>query len=127
MKQKSFFISILFMLIFSTVLLVCPNADTKAAQSPKGTLRVALPDLSNQVLDPVLGSNHNKLHLRLMYDWLIATDNNGSYNPAKSIAYKWEASSDLKQWTFWIRSGVTPCRSIQRSRVKFGGRSGTGT
>ena len=82
------------------------ESRTKSVPKPEGTLRIALAELSEQIVDPILGRNSNKINLCLMYDWLVGTNDDGSYNPDKSVAYKWEGSSDKKTWSFWIRKGI---------------------
>src|SRR5262245_59657085 len=69
-----------------------------------GTLKVAIPSNLN-TFDPhqtKIGEEY--LATYLIYNGLVWLDHN--IKPAPDLAEKWEATPDLKVWTFHLRKGV---------------------
>ena len=89
--------------------LIAPVASSIArAQEPKrgGVLKIAVSGSTTDSLDPaaLVGSMEILLALGQLRNCLVEIDENSRAVP--ELAEAWESSSDLKRWTFKIRSGV---------------------
>ena len=107
MKRMKFLSVVFIALLFSIGMMSAAAGSAAAAdKAPEGTLRIAINSLGDELLDPISGSVARKNYLCLMFDWLIQADDDGNYNPDKSVASKWSWNKDAMTWTFWIRSGI---------------------
>lgn len=96
---------ILLLAIF-IVLSLCLSPSGYAADKPTGELKIGLPTLYDQTFHPIWGTLYRRQYMEPMYDYIIGVDENGKYDPAQSVAYKWEKSADSAKWTFYIRDGI---------------------
>ena len=92
-------------IVIVALLLTAVLASDAVAQG-KSELTVALSSFSTEVLDPVLGGHIVKYYLSLMFDYLVGTTPDGQPSKDAGLAIRWEASSDHRRWTFWLRKGV---------------------
>lgn len=88
------------------VMVFIMSAQLALAEVPTGELRIGLTTLYDQTFHPIWGSTYRKSYLGPMYDFIIGIDKNGKLDPKQSLAYKWEVSKNMLEWTFYIRSGV---------------------
>lgn len=85
---------------------VSPSQTTQAIQL-RPTLNVALSDLGDEALDPIMGTGLNLKYISLLFDPFIGMDYKGeSISKETGIAKDWRISQDGKVFDFTIRSGV---------------------
>jgi peptide/nickel transport system substrate-binding protein len=91
--------------ISSLVLVLTAHAETRPQYG--GTLHVST-HAALTSLDPADATQPDSFARRsltlLMFDTLIATDDNGRLQP--SLAESWQASADNRRWQFKLRNGV---------------------
>jgi len=97
--RKAIYVFIVF------AVMLCSGLPAQA-EKPAGELRVGLATLYDQTFHPIWGTLYRRQYMEPMYDYMIGVDEKGNYDPAQSVAYKWEKSSDLMTWTFYIRDGI---------------------
>lgn len=95
----------LFCLITMAIMVLSLNLVV-AAEEPNGELKIGLYTLYDQTLHPLWGSAYRKIYMEPLYDHLIGVDKDGNFDPTQGLAYKWEQSSDMLTWTFYIRDGA---------------------
>jgi peptide/nickel transport system substrate-binding protein len=76
------------------------------SQSPSGEVVIGLASLYDQTFHPTGSTQYRKHYLEPMYDYIVGVDKNGKFDPDHGVASKWEQSSDLRSWTFWIKDGI---------------------
>lgn len=89
--------------------------SASAAESPPkpptaqlSVLRVALPSVGNESLDPTLGDGPGKQYLPLIFDYLIGeTADGASLSKDTGLAENWTVSADRLTYTFRLRQGPT--------------------
>jgi peptide/nickel transport system substrate-binding protein len=76
------------------------------AQTPEGTLTVAIESLAAQNFDPILEGRPGHAHYHApLYDALVGFDiEEGGIGPG--VAERWEISEDGTSWTFYLREGL---------------------
>lgn len=90
-------LAVLFLISFSSA----------GAQDSSGELRMALENLTGEILDPIAGPTDCKWYQTLLYDSLVGLKPGTTELSAETgLARKWEHSSDYKTWTFHLRQGV---------------------
>jgi peptide/nickel transport system substrate-binding protein len=105
MKRKG--LSLIIVTIFLLSFLVGNVVMAGSQSKPTGELRIVLPALWNEVLDPMLASSLGSVGLIAMYDPLVGAKPDGSdYDKETGLARDWELSPDGKVWTFHLRKGV---------------------
>jgi len=104
-------------------LVACPSSkkkpSTTATPRRGGTLRIGIVTPSS--LDPVQARTRDELLVAdQLFDGLTVADRK-TLEPGPSLASRWQASSDQKQWDFFLRSGATFSngRGITSSDVKY--------
>lgn len=115
---------VLVAVLAATVLVACPSAKKKApttSGTPRrgGTLRVGI--VAPSSLDPVQARTRDELLVAdQLFDGLTAADRR-TLEPVPSLASRWQASTDQKQWDFFLRSGATFSngRAITSADVKY--------
>ena len=108
----------------ATVLVACPSSKKKTPSTsgtPRrgGTLRIGI--VAPSSLDPVQARTRDELLVAdQLFDGLTAADRR-TLEPGPSLASRWQASSDQKQWDFFLRSGATFSngRAITAGDVKY--------
>ena len=75
-------------------------------EEPLGELRVGVPSLLTETMDPYRAPPARKFYTELMYDYLIGINEKMELDPQGGVAYKWEESSDHMKWTYYIRDGL---------------------
>jgi peptide/nickel transport system substrate-binding protein len=87
------------------VLMLGAAAIPAGAQAPASTIRMITVE-PTQGLDPAIAATGASRGLMsLLYDGLVDFDESGALTGA--IAESWEASEDVKTWTFHLRPGAT--------------------
>ena len=74
--------------------------------APQGELKIGLPTLYSNSFLPQATIGFSIVYQSPVFDFLVATNAAGNFDPSVSIAEKWETSPDGKTWTFQIRQGV---------------------
>ena len=79
-----------------------PEPTTEPAE-----LRLALADIGNQALDPILSPVQGVVYLSLIFDSLVGVDQAGQeFSKETGIASDWQVSDDGLTYTFQLREGV---------------------
>jgi len=86
-----------------------PTAVPTATQAPAAMVPVVdrllvASDINVESNDPTLSSSFNQPQYVHMYETMVRYDSLGQTEPM--LAESWEASSDMKTWTFKLRQGV---------------------
>src|SRR5581483_8718072 len=108
--------------LVATVLVACPSKKkATAGETPRrgGTLRIGI--VAPSSLDPVQSRSRDELLVAdQLFDSLTVPDRK-TLEPAPSLASRWQASADQKQWDFFLRSGATFSngRAITSADVKY--------
>ena len=75
--------------------------------SEPAELRLALADIGNQALDPILSPVQGVVYLSLIFDSLVGVDQAGQeFSKETGIASDWQVSDDGLTYTFQLREGV---------------------
>jgi peptide/nickel transport system substrate-binding protein len=86
-----------------------PGGETAAGEPRRGgVLQIAISDTGGpkESLDPAVQTNVNDgIYTDLIYDALTVADENFEVHPV--LAESWEPNSDVTEWTFNLRQGVT--------------------
>ena len=93
-----------FIAIFIAII-VAFSISSVRAQNVKN-LVIGLPFFYDQTFLPTYSSQFRKQYLTPLFDFIIEIDENGNFDHKRSVAYKWETSSDLRSWTLYIRKGI---------------------
>ncbi len=89
-----------------TVLLSITGVQSTIAAESKGELKIADVLFGNQVPIPYLEQTAAVDYLKLLYDPLVGSSNDGRLSTTHGLANKWEMSRDKLSWTFYLRRGV---------------------
>ena len=81
-------------------------ASVGALAAPQGELKIGLPTLYSNSFLPQATVGFSIVYQSPVFDFLVATDAAGNFDPSVSVAEKWETSPDGKSWTFQIRKGI---------------------
>ena len=97
----------------TTTTQAAPEPTTTTTAAPDDTpsepaeLRLALADIGNQALDPILSPVQGVVYLSLIFDPLVGVDQAGQeFSKETGIASDWQVSDDGLTYTFQLREGV---------------------
>ena len=83
------------------------TTTTEAPASEPAELRLAMADIGNQALDPILSPVQGVVYLSLIFDSLVGVDQAGEeFSKETGIASDWQVSDDGLTYTFQLREGV---------------------
>jgi len=77
-----------------------------AASAPTGEIRLAVSELGNDTMDPVLTSNGAKPMMTPFYDNLIGVGPDGKLSKNTGVARDWKLAPDSMSLTIWVRPGI---------------------
>jgi len=94
-------------LLLMVLSLIGTNDIVSAQLKPAGELKIILPNLWNEALDPMLSMAGGRAALEAVYDCLIGAKPDGSgYSKETGVATDWQLSPDGKVWTIYLRKGI---------------------
>jgi len=82
-----------------------PSAPAPQDRSPESTLRVALTGDPNSLYTPIGADQNADNAASQLYDSLVYLNPDGDIEPA--LAERWQISADGREYTFFLRKGVT--------------------
>jgi peptide/nickel transport system substrate-binding protein len=83
------------------------GSNAPASQASQTNLRIAVPSLATQTLDPIKDTAQALEYMELMYDELVGLNAAGTQVSTQTgVADSWQASGDGLTWTFKIRPGI---------------------
>lgn len=101
--MKKWIFTVLIMTL--TVLCLCTESRTAAAQTAGGSITVAISQDLDQSLDPHVSTSAGKREIFFnIFEGLVKADPDGNFVPA--LAESYEISDDATTFTFTIREGV---------------------
>ncbi len=91
------------MMVLAVILLM---GQEPAKSEPVGEIKLAQSQWGNEIPIPRMELTHANDWLKLLYDPLVGTDNDGKFSPDLGLARKWEMSPDGFTWTFHLKKGI---------------------
>ena len=100
MKQKvAMFVLFLF--------IGCFLINAADARTSEGEFRIAVTNLTTEILDPTAGPTDTKWYLTLLYDSVVGIEPPSTELSSNTgLASSWKHSPDYKVWTFNLREGI---------------------
>jgi len=107
MRKYTLLAFAIFLITVALLSLMGDDAQAASQSKPTGEVRIVMPALWNEAIDPILAPSGAIRGLIAIYDQLVGGTPDGfDYSKKTGLAQDWKMSPDGKTWTFYLRKGV---------------------